>query len=195
MKLFKRDSKENSLPALSKKDIQESVVANKYVEEDDVTAVFDKYIALCELYDNVTDREGKNKVHQAQLLFINAIQAPKEKNEILEMISNTILYVKSSLGQDAMRAASTIGFTALKIVKFAGAAATLGMANKALTKAEELANKAMRTDAEELTKAWRSRARVLFDAAKKMTGGMFNEDKAFAMQLKELKKQYDEIIK
>ena len=69
------------------------------------------------------------------------------------MISNTILYVKSSLGQDAMS-----------------------------------------TDAEELTKAWRGRARVLFDAAKKMTGGMFNEDKAFAMQLKELKKQYDEII-
>ena len=197
MALFnKNKSDENDkpveVPTVSAEMVKTQIDQNCYLESDDIETMFSKYEALCNLDMENLNKMQKEKVHSAKLLFVNSIKLPKEDKEgLLNFIAHSLLYVRTSASQDALKLASKVGFTALKTVSVAGKIATLGMGSKVLNNVEKVANKAMTTDAIELVNAWKIKIDSAFSAAKKLEGNFLNKDKDFADRLKNLKEQYE----
>lgn len=180
------------VPTVSAEVVKTQIDQNCYLESDDIETMFGKYEALCNLDMENLNKAQKEKVHSAKLLFVNSIKLPKEDKEgLLNFIAHSLLYVRTSAAQDALKAVSKIGFTALKTVSVAGKVATLGMGSKVLNNVEKVANKAMTTDALELVNAWTIKIDSAFAAAKKLEGSFLNKDKDFADRLNDLKKQYE----
>ncbi|MBR3797994.1 MAG: hypothetical protein IKK36_03635 [Bacteroidales bacterium] len=188
----KDNEKPIELPTVSAEEVKTQIEQNCYLESDDIETMFGKYEALCNLDMENLNKAQKEKVHIAKLLFVNSIKLPKEDKEgLLNFIAHSLLYVRTSASQDALKLASKVGFTALKTVSVAGKIATLGMGSKVLNNVEKVANKAMTTDALELVNAWTIKIDSAFAAAKKLEGSFLNKDKDFAARLNDLKKQYE----
>ena len=180
------------VPTVSAEVVKTQVDQNCYLESDDIETVFGKYEALCDLDMENLNKAQKEKVHSAKLLFVNSIKLPKEDKEgLLNFITHSLWYVRTSAAQDALKVVSKVGFTALKTVSVAGKVATLGIGSKVLNNVEKVANKAMTTDSLELVNAWRLKLDSAFAAAKKLEGSFLNKDKDFADRLKNLKEQYE----
>ena len=174
----------------SDEEIKTLIDTNKYQQTDSVETVFSKYESLCGLDTEKISKEEKRKIHKAQLLYIGSIVPPKDKQGLIDFITNALLYAKTSAAQDAIKVVSKVGFTALKAVSITGKIVTLGMGNKALDSVEKIANKAMTTDSLELVDLWRQKIEVAFNYASKAEGGLFDKDSDFSSRIKELKKQY-----
>ena len=188
----KDNEKPIELPTVSAEEVKTQIEQNCYLESDDIETMFGEYEALCNLDMENLNKAQKEKVHIAKLLFVNSIKLPKEDKEgLLNFIAHSLLYVRTSASQDALKLASKVGFTALKTVSVAGKIATLGMGSKVLNNVEKVANKAMTTDALELVNAWTIKIDSAFAAAKKLEGSFLNKDKDFAARLNDLKKQYE----
>lgn len=188
----KDNEKPVEVPTVSAEVVKTQIEQNCYLESDDIETMFGKYEALCNLDMENLNKAQKEKVHSAKLLFVNSIKLPKEDKEgLLNFIAHSLLYVRTSASQDALKLASKVGFTALKTVSVAGKIATLGMGSKVLNNVEKVANKAMTTDALELVNAWSIKIDSAFAAAKKLEGSFLNKDKDFADRLNDLKKQYE----
>ena len=180
------------VPTVSAEVVKTQVDQNCYLESDDIETVFGKYEALCDLDMENLNKAQKEKVHSAKLLFVNSIKLPKEDKEgLLNFITHSLWYVRTSAAQDALKVVSKVGFTALKTVSVAGKVATLGIGSKVLNNVEKVANKAMTTDSLELVNAWRLKLDSAFAAAKKLEGSFLNKDKDFVDRLKNLKEQYE----
>jgi len=175
----------------SAEEIKTLIDTNKHLETDNVEAIFGKYEELCCFDTQRLSKEGKAKIHSAQLLYIGSIDPPRDKQELLDFIVNALLYARTSAAQSALKAVSKVGFTALKTVSIAGKVATLGIGSKAINSVENIANKAMTTDSLELINLWRQKIEVAFNYASKLEGGLFDKDKEFVARIKELKKQYE----
>lgn len=188
----KDDEKSIEMPTVSAEVVKTQIEQNGYLESDDIETMFGKYEALCNLDMENLNKVQKERVHSAKLLFVNSIKLPKEdKESLLNFITHSLWYVRTSAAQDALKTVSKIGFTALKTVSVAGKIATLGMGSKVLNNVEKVANKAMTTDALELVNAWTIKLDSAFAAAKKLEGSFLNKDKDFADRLKNLKEQYE----
>lgn len=200
MRLFNRSSvekdkkpeKEESL--LTIEEINETIAETQYCKSDSLLSMLTKYKTLCELKEHCGDKKQKKAIHNAQWVFINSIQIPNNKPELIGLIVNALPFAKSySTGMDALKAVTTIGMKALKGVSVVGKVATLGMASKAMDSIEGVVQSALVSQDAELTMLWRNKLASMFEEAKALSGGLLSKDKEFTSQLKELKRQFDEI--
>ena len=200
MKLFNRSSvekdkkteKEESL--LTIKEINEIIAETQYCKSDSLSIMLDKYKMLCELKENCEDKKQKKTIHTAQWVFVNSVQIPNNKSELIDFIVNAMPFAKSySTGMDALKAVTSIGMKTLKGVSVVGKVATLGMASKAMDSIEGVVQSALVSQDAELTMLWRNKLASMFEEAKALSGGLLSKDKEFTSQLKELKRQFDEI--
>lgn len=175
------------------KDIIEKLIAeNKYDQSDSVATVLQKYENLRMMSEQPTEKDAKQKLHDAMLMFVNSIVLPTDKKEILDFLVQTMHYTRTSTLNDAVNIAADLGFKVAKTAGMLGKVATLGMASKVLDDAEKLTKKALTTNDTELATAWTLKIEALLKAAKKQHGGnMFGGDKEFRNQLDAIKKQLD----
>ena len=198
MKLFNRSSVENDKKPekeeslLTIEEINKTIAETQYSKSDSLTTMLDKYKILYELKENCDDKKQKKVIHNAQWVFINNIQIPNNKPELIEFIVNALPFAKSySTGMDALKAVTSIGMKTLKGVSAVGKVATLGMANKAMDTIEGVVQSALVSQDMELTVLWRNKLTSAFEKAKALSGGWLSKDKEFDSQLKELKRQFD----
>ena len=179
---------------LSVEEIDKTISLTQYSKSDSLSTMLDKYKSLCELKEKSADKRQQKKIHNAQWVFVNSIQVPSDKQEIIELIVNVLPFAKSySAGMDALKAVTSIGIKALKGVSVVGKVATLGIASKAMDTIEGVVQSALVSQDTELTMLWRNKLASIFEEAKTLSGGWLSKDKEFASQLKELKRQFDEI--
>ncbi|MBQ3642393.1 hypothetical protein II906_10800 [bacterium] len=189
--MFKNNDRE---PAISDDAVKTLIEQNRYQEGADMETMFGMYNALCDIDLENLSKTQSDKIHSAKLLFVNNINLPKEnKDELLNFITHSLLYIRTSTGQDALKVVSKIGFATLKTVSVAGKIATLGMGSKVLNNVEKVVNKAMTTDSLELVNVWRIKLYSAFKYAKELEGSSLNKDKHFVDRLNELRKQYEEM--
>lgn len=200
MGLFNRtivdEKEETEEKGLSVEEINKTIAETQYCKSDSLSTMLGKYKTLCELKENCGEKKQKKAIHNAQWVFINSIQIPNNKPELIGLIVNTLPFAKSySTGVDALKAVTSIGMKALKGVSVVGKVATLGMASKAMDSIEGVVQSALVSQNAELTMLWRNKLTSMFEEAKALSGGLLSKDKEFTSQLKELKRQFDEIGK
>lgn len=201
MKLFNRSSVEKDKKPEKKEslltieEINETIAETQYCKSDSLSTMLGKYKTLCELKENCVEKKQKKAIYDAQWVFINSIQIPNSKPKLMELIVNVLPFAKSySTGMDALKAVTSIGMKTLKGVSVVGKVATLGIASKAMDTIEGVIQSALVSQDAELTMLWRNKLASMFEEAKALSGGMLSKDKEFSSQLKELKRQFDELI-
>lgn len=180
----------NAKPTVSSEKVKEVIDTNVYSESDSVAQTFQKYEILCDCTNKKLDKTDREKLHRAQLTYINSIVSPSDKETMLELLGHVLPYTKKKLSSKALKAATNIGFVALKAVSVTAKVATFGIAGKAVNNLEQLAQQAIVRDAEELANAWQSKVNSLFADAKELAGGFLNGDRQFKTKLSELSEQY-----
>ena len=203
--MFKSNDRE---PAISDDAVKTLIEQNRYQEGADMETMFGMYNALCDIDLENLSKTQSDKIHSAKLLFVISgfilkpltqeavkaqLQKLRYKDGLLNFIAHSLLYIRTSTGQDALKVVSKIGFATLKTVSVAGKIATLGMGSKVLNNVEKVVNKAMTTDSLELVNVWRIKLDSAFKYAKELEGSSLNKDKHFVDRLNELKKQYEEM--
>ena len=188
----KKPEKKESL--LTIEEINKTIAEIQYSKSDSLATMLDKYKTLCELKENYDDKKQRKVIHNAQWVFVNSIQIPNNKPELIELIVNVLPFAKSySTGMDVLKAVTSIGMKTLKGVSVVGKVATLGMASKAMDTIEGAVQIAFVSQDAELTMLWRNKLASMFEEAKALSGRLLSKDKEFSSQLKELKRQFDEI--
>ena len=183
--------KEEEKPkAISSDEVNAVINTNLYSASDSITQIFQKYEILCDLSKKNLEKNDREKLHRAQLIFISSIASPAEKETMLELIAHSLPYTPKDLSSKALKSATNIGFVALKAVSLTAKVATLGIAGKAVDNLEQLAQQAIVRDAEELANAWQSKVKCLFADAKELAGGFLNGNRQFKTKLSELSAQY-----
>ena len=176
--------------------INKTIAETQYCKLDSLSTMLDKYKTLCELKENCDDKKQRKVIHNAQWVFINSIQTPHNKEEILDFIINTLPFAKTdSKGSEILSAMASIGIKALKGVSIVGKVTTLGLVSNAIGKVEGAVQTVLVSQELELTMLWRNKLATIFEEAKALSGGWLSKDKEFASQLKELKRQFDEVGK
>ncbi len=163
---------------------------NLYSSDDSIAQTFQKYETLCDYTDKKLEKHDREKLHRAQLAFINSIVSPDDKQSMLDLIAHTLPYTKKDLSSKALKTVTNIGFFALKAVSVTAKVATVGLAGKAVDNLEQLAQQAIVRNAEELANAWQNKAECLLSDAKELAGGLFSGDRQFKSKLAELAEQY-----
>ena len=194
MRIFNRTSVDNEEKADVVEEINKTIAETQYSKSDSLTTMLDKYKTLCELKEKSDDKTQKKTIHNAQWVFINSIQTPHNKEGMLEFIINTLPFAKSdSKGSEILSAMASIGIKTIKGASTVGKAVTLGMASKAIGKMEGAVQTALVSQDMELTLLWRNKLASVFEEAKALSGGWLSKDKEFTSQLKELKRQFEEL--
>ena len=193
----KADKKEEiDKKEVSIEEINKTIAETQYCKSDLLLTMLDKYKALCELKEKCDDKKQRKVIHNAQWVFINSIQTPHNKEEMLNFIINTLPFAKTdSKGLEILSAMASIGIKTIKGASTVGKVATLGLANNAIGKMEGAVQTALVSQDMELTMLWRNKLVSVFEEAKALSGGRLSKDKEFASQLKELKRQFDELNK
>lgn len=177
-------------PTVNSEKVKEIIDANLYSEDDTVAHTFQKYEILCDYTNKKLEKSDREKLHRAQLTFINSIASPADKKTMLELIAQTLPYTKKKLSSKALKTATNIGFIALKAVSVTAKVATLGIAGKAVNQLEQFAQQAVVMYAEELADAWGNKVEILLADAKELAGGLLNGDRQFKSKVTELEEQY-----
>lgn len=170
-------------------EVASAIKNNKYVQTDSVDKVFVKYDVLNDLSNKALEKDDRDKLHRAQLTFINSIVSPTDKDTMLDLIGHALPYTKRDLTSNLMKMATDAGMKKLKSVTRTAKILTLGKASNTINQLEDAAREAVTTNAEAIVLAWCKKLKVLFDDADKLAGGFFTGDHAFKLKLKGLKRQ------
>ena len=201
MSLFNKTKPQNEpagAMAISAEELKAQIDQNRFSGNDTVEQLFGKYDILCLLEMKNLDKPQKTMVQQAKLLFVNSLQPPKEdKQEVLNLITYALLYVRPSAQKGALQSVSKLAFSALKTATKLGT--DLGGFGEVMELVEEsdlmngvgkIVNKYIHTQAGELVNVWRQKLDAAFANAKKLEKETLSTDKEFSDRLADLRKQY-----
>jgi len=180
----KEDKPESNEAVLTIEEINQVVSSSQYSKSDSIQEMVEKYKALCMLKEKCDDKKQEQTVFDAQWVFVNSIQMPRDKQEILDFIINTMPFAMSS----SMETATSIGMNVLKKV-------TPGFVGNIVGKVGSVVQDAIASNNNKLKNIWRDKLTLVFKEGGKLAGGgLFskNKDADFSSQLKDLKRQFDE---
>lgn len=192
---------------LTSKEVSKLIRQNEYCNDDSVQRLFDKYTALLSLRDRSMEKPLKKSVHNAIIKFINDIELPQEKEDVVLLLTNSLPHCERSKSLVALKATSSVVITALKVVSYIGYRAikkipyvgfvakrsVKSLRSAGIEKAQDLADQAMKTDGEEIRITWLSKVQMLLGQAKTLEGEGFKRDISFSHKLRKLRKQYGHI--
>jgi hypothetical protein len=179
---------------ISLDEVNEKISANLYDANDSYPRLVEKYNALLDLSAMPLDSNLKTKVHNAKLVFINSIVMPETKEGVIDLLSHTVPYSKTTLGGDVLKTLSSVGTFAAKSlmgsVGVVSSIATLGKSKEVVNKATGVVTKAMTTNEMDEIDAWKKKLlQIVSDAKKTLGGTLFNKDADFDKKLDALAKE------
>ncbi len=180
---------------ISLDEVNEKISANLYDANDSYPRLVEKYNTLLDLSAMLLDSNLKTKVHNAKLVFINSIVMPETKEGVIDLLSHTAPYSKTTLGGDVLKTLSSVGTFAAKSlmgsVGVVSSIATLGKSKEVVNKATGVVTKAMTTNEMDEIDAWKKKLLQIVKEAKKMAGSAltFNKDNDFSDKLDAFAKQ------
>lgn len=179
---------------ISLDEVNEKISANLYDANDSYPRLVEKYNTLIDLSAMPLDSNLKTKVHNAKLVFINSIVMPETKEGVIDLLSHTAPYSKTTLGGDVLKTLSSVGtFTAKSLMGSVGVVsyiATLGKSKEVVNNATSVVTKAMTTNQMDEIDAWKKKLlQIVSDAKKTFGGSLFNKDADFNKKLDALAKE------
>lgn len=179
---------------ISLDEVNDKISANLYDANDSYPRLVEKYNTLLDLSAMPLDSNLKTKVHNAKLVFINSIVMPETKEGVIDLLSHTAPYSKTTLGGDVLKTLSSVGTFATKTligsVGIVSSIATLGKSKDVINKTQGVVTKAMTTNEMEEIDAWKKKLLQIVSEAKKTLGGtLFNKDADFNKKLDALAKE------
>lgn len=186
---IRKNKEEVEVISMEKEEFEAIVTENLYSQSDDLNTTLGKYKNLVSLSEKPLEKSLKPKLHDAMLVYVNSINPLTEKADILNFLTQTMQYTRTSTVNDALNVAAGLGIKAVKAASFIGDISTFGMTKGIMDQAEQLTKKALTTNTGELAAAWSMKLKEQIQLAKKTYGGLFGGDKAFINQLKSLEKQ------
>ena len=180
---------------ISLDEVNEKLSANLYDAADSYARLVEKYNTLLDLSAMQLDSNLKTKVHNAKLVFISSIVMPETKEGVIDLLSHTAPYSKTTFTGDVLKTLSSVGTFATKTligsVGIVSSIATLGKSKDVINKTQGVVTKAMTTNEMEEIDAWKKKLLEIIKEAKKMAGSAltFNKDKDFSDKLDAFAKQ------
>ena len=160
---------------ISLDEANDKISANLYDANDSYPRLVEKYNTLIDLSAMPLDSNLKTKVHNAKLVFINSIVMPETKEGVIDLLSHTAPYSKTTLGGDVLKTLSSVGtFTAKSLMGSVGVVsyiATLGKSKEVVNNATGVVTKAMTTNQMDEIDAWKKKLLQIVSDAKKTFGG------------------------
>ncbi len=180
---------------ISLDEVNDKISANLYDANDSYPRLVEKYNTLLDLSAMPLDSNLKTKVHNAKLVFINSIVMPETKEGVIDLLSHTAPYSKTTLTGDVLKTLSSVGTFATKTligsVGIVSSIATLGKSKDVINKTQCVVTKAMTTNEMDEIDAWKKKLLEIIKEAKKMAGSAltFNKDNDFSDKLDAFAKQ------
>ena len=194
-RLLKLKSEEKADVQISLDEVNEKLSANLYDAADSYARLVEKYNTLLDLSAMPMDGNLKTKVHNAKMVFISSIVMPETKEGVIDLLSHTAPYSKTTFTGDVLKTLSSVGTFATKTligsVGIVSSIATLGKSKDVINKTQGVVTKAMTTNEMEEIDAWKKKLLEIIKEAKKMAGSAltFNKDKDFSDKLDAFAKQ------
>ena len=119
---------------------------------------------------------------------------PETKEGVIDLLSHTAPYSKTTLGGDVLKTLSSVGTFAAKSlmgsVGVVSSIATLGKSKEVVNNATGVVTKAMTTNEMDEIDAWKKKLlQIVSDAKKTLGGTLFNKDADFNKKLDALAKE------
>ena len=158
---------------ISLDEVNNKISANLYDANDSYPHMVEKYNTLLDLSAMPLDSNLKTKVHNAKLVFINSIVMPETKEGVINLLSHTAPYSKTTLGGNVLKTLSSVGTFAASLmgsVSVVSSIATL-VTEDVVNKATGVVTKAMTTNQMDEIDAWKKKLLQIVSDAKKTFGG------------------------